>query len=77
MTLERRARLVALGKLHDQWAAGALAGAEFHPDRRPATTDYPQHYADLDADPAAEDAFHAKARQIMGLDPDTGQRTTQ
>ena len=69
MTPERRARLVALGKTHDEWVDQALADAEFQPKGRPATTDYPIHYADLDAAPADEDAFHAKARKIMGIDP--------
>lgn len=77
MNAERRAQLVALGKLHDQWVDGALPDAEFRPDSRPARSDYQQHYADLDAAPQDEDAFHRRARKAMGLDPDTGQRATQ
>lgn len=71
MSPERRAQLVALGKAHDQWIDGALPEAEFHPDQHPAASDYQQHNADLDAAPADEDAFHAKARRIMGIDPAT------
>jgi hypothetical protein len=77
MTPERRARLVALGKLHDQWVDGALPDAGFHPGQHPAGSDYQQHNADLDAAPQDEDAFHRRARAVMGLDPDTGQRATQ
>lgn len=74
MSPERRARLVALGELHDRWVPAALPDAGFRPDTRPAGSDYQQHYADLDAAPADEDAFHRQARAIMGLDPETGLR---
>lgn len=72
MSAERRARLVALGELHRTWVAGATKTAAFRPEGRPAGSDYNQHNADVDATAAREDAFHRQAREIMGLDPDTG-----
>jgi hypothetical protein len=74
MDPERRRRLVALGDAHRQWVEGALPEAEFQPDSRPAGSDYQQHYADLEATPKDEDAFHRRAGKIMGLDPATGDR---
>lgn len=64
---ERRRRLVALADFHDRWAAGAEPRAGFRPETRPAGSDYNQHYVDMDATPVDEDAFHAGARQIMGI----------
>jgi hypothetical protein len=75
MTPERRARLVALGELHDKWVDHALPDATFDPESRPAGSDYQQHYADLDAAAADQDAYQRQARKVMGLDPDTGLRT--
>lgn len=63
-------RLRELGEWHDEWAATHGASAGFHPDQHPKPgSDYNQHHVDLDATPEAEDAFHARARQIMGLPP--------
>lgn len=75
MDPELRRRLVALGEWHDRWAAAAEATAQFRPERHPAGSDYNEHYVDLEADPVLQDAFHAGARRIMGLDPLTGRRT--
>ena len=64
---ERRRRLVALGEAHRRWVAAAEPRAGFDPAGRPAGSDYAQHHVDVDADPVDEDAFHAEARQIMGI----------
>lgn len=74
MSPDRRARLIALGALHRTWVAGAVKTAAFKPDGRRDGSDYNQHSADVDATAAREDAFHRQAREIMGLDPDTGRR---
>lgn len=74
ITADRRSRLVALGELHHTWADGAIKTAEFDPAGHGA--DYGQHNADVDATGTREDAFHRRARTIMGLDPKTGQRVT-
>lgn len=74
MSAERRARLVELGEFHRAWVAGAAKTAAFRPDGRPDGSDYNQHSADVDAAAAREDAFHRRARKIMGLDPKTGRR---
>jgi hypothetical protein len=67
MNPERRRRLVALGKLHQEWSADTegSAAAAFTP--RGPDSDYNQHHVDVDAPPAAEDEFHARARRIMGI----------
>jgi len=65
---ERRRRLAALADHHDRWVADAEPRAGFQPEGRPAGSDYSQHHVDVDAAPADEDAFHARARQIMGID---------
>lgn len=63
----RRARLVALGDLHREWVVRSTTDATFDPAGRVAGSDYNQHYVDVDASPVDEDAFHNRARQIMGI----------
>lgn len=62
---ELRRRLVALGNAHDEWVDGKLATdpGPFRPEGRKPGSDYNQHHVDLEAD---DDAFHDRARQIMG-----------
>lgn len=62
MTPERRAKLLALAELHDQWVAPKLASTPFDPDSRPESKDYNQHFVDLDAD---DDDFHRRAMAIV------------
>jgi len=62
MTPERRAKLLALGELHDQWVARKLPSAPFDPESRPDSKDYNQHYVDLDSD---DDEFHRQAMAIV------------
>lgn len=58
----RRARLEALGALHEEWVKSKLAAVPFDPGSRPGSDDYNQHYVDLDGD---DDAFHAAAMAIV------------
>ncbi|GAA0426132.1 hypothetical protein Acor_54760 [Acrocarpospora corrugata] len=46
--------------------------APFHPEGRHAGSDYNQHYIDLEPPDGEQEAFLRRARQIMGLDPETG-----
>lgn len=66
-----RARSSALNAAHTAWALGQVAAGVDGPapTGSPDPTDYNQHVPDLEASGAAEDAFHARARQIMGLSP--------
>jgi hypothetical protein len=75
---ERRRRLNALADLHSRWVDEHLAEARFDHDRARATSpsDYNLHYLDVNPPSAAEDAFQAEAREVMGLDTNTGQPIT-
>lgn len=66
---ERRVRLRALAELHDQWVDENLADARFDRERAQATTpsDYNQHNLDVNPSREAEDAFAARAAEVMGL----------
>lgn len=60
-------RLAALADWHRQWSKKQVKDSGFH--QRGADSDYNQHHLDVDgASAAAEEEFHARARQIMGLD---------
>ncbi|WP_204057368.1 hypothetical protein [Microbispora corallina] len=67
---ERIALLAALADVHAEWEREHLAEAEFHPEGRKAGSDYQQHYLDVNPPVEAEDEFHRRARQAMGLSPD-------
>lgn len=73
----RVAKLNALAALHSEWVDEHLPAADFDADRAAAKTpsDYNEHYLDVNPTASAEDEFHARARAIMGLDPNTGRRT--
>lgn len=64
MTPERRRRMVELAEWHRDWTERRLSNTGFHPDTNDAE-DYNMHYVDVEAD---DDAFHTRARQIMGID---------
>lgn len=70
----RVAKLEALAQAHSEWVDEHLPAARFDAERAAAKdpSDYNEHYLDVNPDPAAEDAFHARARAIMGLDTATG-----
>lgn len=74
---EKRRRLRELGDWHAEWSARAAADPRtgFHPEQHPKPgSDYNLHEEDLDAPTSLQDEFHRRARQIMGLDPETGRR---
>ena len=56
---------------HTLWALRQVAkGVDGPaPEGSPDPTDYNQHVPDLEADGAAQDEYHERARQIMGLPP--------
>lgn len=68
-TAEQRRQLAALQQLHYAWSGQQVADGVDGPvpSGRPAKSDYNQHVPDLDAPAAAQDAFHTKARTLMGL----------
>lgn len=61
----------ALNAWHTRWALEQIAkGVDGPaPEGSPTPTDYNQHYPDMEADGAAEDAYDRRAREIMGLPP--------
>jgi hypothetical protein len=63
---KRKARMAALADAHDEWVGEKLAAGKvpFKPQGRKPGSDYNQHNVDLEAD---DDAFHAKAKRILGL----------
>lgn len=67
----RRERLTALANWHDQWVDEHLPAAVFDRERARAKdpSDYNEHYLDVNPSAEAEDAFHARARAIMGITP--------
>lgn len=67
MNATRRARLVALGRLHDQWVDEHVAAASdsFDASKWPEGSGYNVHHVDIDASPEAQDAFHRQATAIM------------
>lgn len=65
---ERVRRLQELGDWHREWTARHASQAAFRPDEHPKQdSDYNLHHVDLDAPVEALDEFHARARQIMGI----------
>lgn len=67
---ERRRRLIALTEWHREWVARHQQAADeaYDPSQGPVGSDYNLHYVDLEAPAEAQDEFHARARQIMGID---------
>lgn len=67
----QRQRARDLSAWHDEWSGQQIADGVDGPvpDDRPDPSDYNQHYPDMEADGAAQDEFHTRARQIMGLPP--------
>lgn len=55
----------AVADAHDGWVAGNL-DAPFDPAGRPDDSVYNQHYVDLDADGAAQDAYADQVAAVMG-----------
>ncbi len=69
----RARKLRELAEWHREWSRRHADTASFHPEQHPdAGSDYNVHHVDVDPDPAAEVEYMTRARQIMGLDPETG-----
>jgi hypothetical protein len=70
MDPERRRRLVALAEWHREWVARHQQAADeaYDPSKWPGVRDYHEHYVDLEAPAEAQEEFHSRARQIMGID---------
>ncbi|MFJ8815437.1 hypothetical protein [Amycolatopsis thermoflava] len=69
---EMRRRLNELADLHQEWVQRNLARSEFDRGRARAKSpsDYNLHFLDVNPPADAEDEFHARAREIMGLRAD-------
>jgi hypothetical protein len=66
-------RLRALGAWHAEWQRKHAVTTPFRPERFPDDPDYGQHYVDVEASPEADWEYTVRAREIMGLDPETGE----
>jgi hypothetical protein len=73
MDPERRRKLEALSRLHDEWETQYAKDAEFRPEQHPeGDSDYNVHHVDVDPPADAEREFMHRAREVMGLDRETG-----
>ncbi|WIM97994.1 hypothetical protein ACTOB_001562 [Actinoplanes oblitus] len=71
-TREERQR--ALGAWHAEWERKHAATTPYHPERHPDDPAYHEHHVTVEASPEADWEYTVRAREIMGLDPETGQR---
>jgi hypothetical protein len=69
----RQERLRALAAWHAQWEERYAASTPFRPELHPDSEDYNLHYVDLEASDEAQIEYVRRAREIMGLDPETGE----
>jgi len=65
----RARRQAELGRWHEEWSAEQIAAGVDGPvpPGRPADSDYNLHVPDMAAPHPAEDEFHRRAREIMGI----------
>jgi hypothetical protein len=65
----RADRLRRLAAWHQEWHAAQVADGVDRtvPAGRPEVSDYNVHVPDLEASASAEDEFHRRAREIMGI----------
>lgn len=66
----RAERQRALARFSDEWTAEQLAASVDGPvpPGRKAGSDYNQHVPIMEAPVTAQDEFHARAREIMGIE---------
>jgi hypothetical protein len=69
----REERLAKLGAWHSEWQRRHAETTPFRPEEH-VGEDYNLHYVDVEASAEAEREFTTRAREIMGLDPETGSR---
>ena len=62
----------ALSAWHAEWTRKHAGTTPFRPDLHPDKPDYNLHHVDVDASPEADWEYTRRAREIMGLDPETG-----
>ncbi|WP_204299652.1 hypothetical protein [Actinoplanes campanulatus] len=70
----REERLRVLSAWHAEWERKHAATTPFRPDLHPDKPDYNLHHVDIDASSEADWEYTRRAREIMGLDPETGLR---
>lgn len=70
-TEEDRQRARDLHAWHDDWSGQQIAAGVDGPvpPGRKSPSDYNQHVPDLEASGSAQDEFHDRAREIMGMAP--------
>ena len=69
----REERLAKLGAWHSEWQRRHAPTTPFRPAEHVGEDDYNVHYVDLEASAEAQLEFTARAREIMGQDPETGE----
>jgi hypothetical protein len=65
-------RMAALNAWHDEWERKHEADTPFRPELNRDVADYNLHYVDLEAPAEAQIEYNRRAREILGLDPETG-----
>lgn len=68
----RQEQMTALAAWHSQWQRRHEAETPFRPELNRDVPDYNQHYVDLEASAEAQQEYERRAREIRGLDPETG-----
>ncbi|MBT8225596.1 MAG: hypothetical protein HKP61_11860 [Dactylosporangium sp.] len=68
----RQERLLALSAWHREWEQKHADSTPLRAEEHPEDSDYYLHHVDMDASPEAQWEFTRRAREIMGLDPETG-----
>lgn len=69
----RAERQRALGVWHAEWVAKHAGSTPFRPENHPDDPSYDQHYVDVEASPEADWEYTVRSREILGLDPETGE----
>jgi hypothetical protein len=67
-------RLGELADWHSEWQGRHAGSTPFRGGDHPDDEDYDRHHVDVEASAEAEAEYTTKAREIMGLDPETGRR---
>jgi hypothetical protein len=69
----REDRQRALSAWHAEWERKHAATTPYHPERYPDDPAYHEHHVTVEASPEADWEYTVRAREIMGLDPETGE----
>lgn len=68
----RAERMTALSSWHSEWVGRHESSTPFRPRDNTEVEDYNLHHVDLEASAEAQREYDRRAREIMGLDPETG-----